>query len=145
MGSHVYSEATELLITADCGGSNGNRARLWKVSLQRLADELGLRISVCHFPPGTSKWNKIEHRMFSHISMNWRGKPLTSHEIIINLIANTTTQKGLKIQAEIDTGLYRKGIKVTNREIANVNVKKAGFHGEWNYTIMPSKLTTCMS
>jgi len=145
MGSHVYSEATELLITADCGGSNGNRARLWKVSLQRLADELGLRISVCHFPPGTSKWNKIEHRMFSHISMNWRGKPLTSHEIIINLIANTTTQKGLKIQAEIDTGLYRKGIKVTNRELAKVNVKKADFHGEWNYTIMPSKLTTCMS
>jgi len=145
MGSHVYSEATELLITADCGGSNGNRARLWKVSLQRLADELGLRVSVCHFPPGTSKWNKIEHRMFSHISMNWRGKPLTSHEIIINLIANTTTQKGLKIQAEIDTGLYRKGIKVTNRELAKVNVKKADFHGEWNYTIMPSKLTTCMS
>ena len=145
MGSHIYSEATELLITADCGGSNGSRVRLWKVSLQRLADELGLCISVCHFPPGTSKWNKIEHRMFSHISMNWRGKPLTNHEIIINLIANTTTQKGLKIQAELDTGLYPNGIKVTDRDLAKVRLKKADFHGEWNYTIMPVKFAKCVS
>jgi len=110
MGQQTYPEAKQLLITADGGGSNGYRIRLWKLELQRFADDHGLEICVCHFPPGTSKWNKIEHRMFSHISMNWRGKPLTSHEIIVNLIANTTTQKGLKIQAEIYANNYPKGI-----------------------------------
>lgn len=137
MGSEFYPQATELLITADCGGSNGYRVRLWKVALQDLADKIGLRISVCHFPPGTSKWNKIEHRMFSHISMNWRGKPLTSHEVIVNLISGTTTRQGLKIKAELDTCSYKKGIKVTDVELEKVNLKKADFHGEWNYTIMP--------
>jgi len=127
-----------LLITADGGGSNGNRSRLW--ALQRLADEIGVRISVCHLPPGTSKWNKIEHRMFSHITMNWmnwRGQPLTSHEVIVNLIANTTTQRGLTIQAELDTGIYPTGIKVTDQQLKNVRLQQATFHGEWNYTIMP--------
>jgi DNA-binding phage protein len=137
MGARAYAEATELLITADGGGSNGRRCRLWKVALQRLADDIGLRISVCHFPPGTSKWNKIEHRMFSHISMNWRGRPLTSHEVIVNLIANTTTEKGLRIQAELDTGRYPTGMKVTDQELKKVAVEPAAFHGEWNYTIMP--------
>lgn len=139
MGHQFYPQAKELLITADCGGSNGYRVRLWKVALQRLADELGLCISVCHFPPGTSKWNKIEHRMFSHISMNWRGKPLISHEVIVNLISNTTTTKGLRIQAEIDTGKYPKGIKVSGEELKRVKIEKAGFHGEWNYKIIPQK------
>jgi hypothetical protein len=140
MGAPMYSGATELLITADGGGSNSSRSRLWKVALQRLADELGLRISVCHFPPGTSKWNKIEHRMFSHISMNWRGKPLTSHEVIVNLIANTTTQTGLTIHAALDTHQYPTGIKVTDQELETVRVRKADFHGEWNYTILPVSL-----
>jgi len=137
MGSCRYQDATALLITADGGGSNGSRSRLWKVALQRLADATGLRISVCHFPPGTSKWNKIEHRMFSHISMNWRGQPLTSHEVIVNLIANTTTDKGLKIQAALDTGCYPTGIKVTDQELQEVALEPAVFHGEWNYTITP--------
>ena len=136
MGAPMYGGATALLITADGGGSNGSRNRLWKVARQRLADELGLRISVCHFPPGTSKWNKIEHRMFSHISMNWRGKPLTSHEVIVNLIANTTTQTGLTIHAELDTHQYPTGIKVTDQELETVRLQKADFHGEWNYTIL---------
>lgn len=137
MGREFYPQAAELLITADCGGSNGYRVRLWKVALQDLADKIGLLISVCHFPPGTSKWNKIEHRMFSHISMNWRGKPLTSHEVIVNSISGTTTRQGLKIQAELDTCSYKKGIKVTDVELEKVNLKRAVFHGEWNYTIMP--------
>ncbi len=137
MGLLVYPKATELLITADGGGSNGSRSRLWKVVLQRLADELGLRISVCHFPPGTSKWNKIEHRMFSHIAINWRGQPLTSHEVIVNLIGNTTTQQGLRIRAELDTNRYPTGIVVTDQELAGVNLQKAEFQGEWNYTIIP--------
>ena len=140
MGAPMYGGATALLITADGGGSNGSRTRLWKVARQRLADELGLRISVCHFPPGTSKWNKIEHRMFSHISMNWRGKPLTSHEVIVNLIANTTTQTGLTIHAELDTHQYPTGIKVTDQELETVRLQKADFHGEWNYTILPTSL-----
>ena len=140
MGAPMYGGATALLITADGGGSNGSRNRLWKVARQRLADELGLRISVCHFPPGTSKWNKIEHRMFSHISMNWRGKPLTSHEVIVNLIANTTTQPGLTIHAELDTHQYPTGIKVTDQELETVRLQKADFHGEWNYTILPTSL-----
>ena len=137
MGRLRYPSATELLVTADGGGSNGSRVRLWKVALQRLADETGLRITVCHFPPGTSKWNKIEHRMFSHISMNWRGKPLISHEVIVNLIAGTTTQTGLKIEAALDTNVYPTGLRVTDEEFGKLNIQKAGFHGEWNYTILP--------
>jgi len=137
MGQERYPKATELLITADGGGSNGSRVRLWKVALQQFADQTGLRISVCHFPPGTSKWNKIEHRMFSHISLNWRGKPLISHEIIVNLIAGTTTRTGLKIEAELDTNIYPKGIEVTDKELKNIRIKKAAFHGEWNYMILP--------
>ena len=135
MGRARYPEATELLITADGGGSNGYRVRLWKVALQRLANETGLRIFVCHLPPGTSKWNKIEHRMFSYISMNWRGQPLISHEVIVNLIGSTTTKNGLTISAELDTNLYPKGIRVSDDELEMVNLIKAPFHGEWNYTI----------
>ena len=137
MGSQRYPSAPALLITADGGGSNGSRNRLWKVALQQLANDIGLRIAVCHFPPGTSKWNKIEHRMFSHISMNWRGRPLISHEVIVNLIANTTTQQGLTIKAALDTGRYPIGIKVTDQEFEKVKLKPSKFHGEWNYTIMP--------
>jgi len=137
MGRSQYPAAAELLVTADGGGSNGTRVRLWKVALQRLADQTGLRISVCHFPPGTSKWNKIEHRMFSYISLNWRGKPLISHEVIVNLIAGTITRTGLKIQAELDTNVYPKGIQVTDKELEKVQIQKADFHGEWNYTILP--------
>ena len=137
MGSQRYPSAPALLITADGGGSNGSRNRLWKVALQQLANDIGLRMAVCHFPPGTSKWNKIEHRMFSHISMNWRGRPLISHEVIVNLIANTTTQQGLTIKAALDTGRYPIGIKVTDQEFEQVKLKQAKFHGEWNYTIMP--------
>lgn len=139
MGANLYRGAPALLITADGGGSNGSRNRLWKVALQQLANDLGMRIMVCHFPPGTSKWNKIEHRMFSHISMNWRGRPLISHEVIVNLIANTTTQQGLTIKAALDTGRYPTGLKVTERELDQGHLKKAKFHGEWNYTIMPTK------
>lgn len=137
MGQCRYPKATEVLVTADGGGSNGSRVRLWKVALQRLADTTGLQITVCHFPPGTSKWNKIEHRMFSHISMNWRGKPLISHEVIINLIASTTTQTGLEIEVEMDHNVYSKGLRVTDEELGKVNIHKAAFHGEWNYTIQP--------
>jgi hypothetical protein len=137
MGSAVYPRARRLLITADAGGSNGYRTRLWKVELQGLADALGLRITVCHFPPGTSKWNKIEHRMFCYITKNWRGKPLRSRGIIVNLIGNTTTKAGLQIQAELDTNTYRTGIKVSAEELAAVRLEKASFHGEWNYTIAP--------
>jgi transposase len=139
MGRPRYRTAHELLITADGGGSNGSRSRLWKVALQELATDLGLQIQVCHFPPGTSKWNKIEHRMFSHITQNWRGRPLVSHEVIINLIANTATQQGLIIQAELDTGIYPTGIKVSDQELALVNLVPENFHGEWNYTITPRR------
>jgi hypothetical protein len=139
MGFHAYPGASELLITADSGGSNGSRLRLWKVSLQKLADETGLRVSVCHFPPGTSKWNKIEHRMFCHITKNWRGRPLESLGVIVNLIANTTTQKGLRIKAAIDTGSYPKGIKVSDEELGQVCMEREAFHGDWNYTINPRK------
>lgn len=137
MGAPRYGNATELLITADVGGSDGSGNRLWKLALQGLANETGLCISVCHFPPGTSKWNKIEHRVFSHISMNWRGKPLTSHEVIVNLIANTTTKTGLMIHAELDSHQYPTGIKVSDQQLENVRLHKADFHGEWNYTILP--------
>ena len=138
MGVKHHAQARELLITADGGGSNGSRSRLWKVALQELANGLGLPVQVCHFPPGTSKWNKIEHRMFCHITQNWRGRPLVSHEVIINLIAATTTQKGLRIQAGLDKHLYPTGIKVSDEELAAVNLKAAGFHGDWNYRIMPA-------
>jgi Rhodopirellula transposase DDE domain len=139
MGAAMYRGAPALLITADGGGSNGSRNRLWKVALQQLANDLGMRMTVCHFPPGTSKWNKIEHRMCSYISMNWRGRPLISHEVIVNLIANTTTQQGLTIKAALDTGRYPTGIRVTDHELDQVHLKKAKFQGEWNYTILPTK------
>jgi Rhodopirellula transposase DDE domain len=137
MGQANYPRAERLLITADGGGSNGSRVRFWKVELQRLADETGLEIAVCHFPPGTSKWNKIEHRLFSFISQNWRGKPLVSHEAIVNLIAATTTKMGLKVTCELDRGVYPSGIKVSKKEIEAINRQRDEFHGEWNYTISP--------
>jgi transposase len=139
MGSKVYPKAKELLVTADGGGSNGSRLRLWKVAVQELADAIGMRIKVCHFPPGTSKWNKIEHRMFCHITENWRGKPLRSLGVIVNLIGNTRTEAGLKIEAELDNSPYGIGIKVSDEQLAAVRIKKDDFHGEWNYTISPKK------
>jgi transposase-like protein len=139
MGQRTYPQATELLITADGGGSNSSRSRLWKVCLQRWADALGLRISVCHLPPGTSKWNKIEHRLFCHITRNWRGRPSISRAVIVNLIGNTKTDTGLTIQAELDEKEYPIGIKVTDEELSEVRIKKNEFHGEWNYTILPSQ------
>ena len=139
MGKELYPDARELSITADGGGSNGSRVRLWKLELQNLANELGIPIRVSHFPPGTSKWNKIEHRLFSYISMNWRGKPLVSHETIVNLIAATTTRKGLKVRAELDSGLYPTGIKVTDEELETIQILREDFHGEWNYSIVPIK------
>jgi hypothetical protein len=138
MGRRSYPKATALLITADGGGSNGSRSRLWKVCLQRLADDLGVKISVCHFPPGTSKWNKIEHRMFCHITRNWRGRPLVSRAVVVNLIGATRTEAGLEIQAELDEQDYPTGVKVTDEELAKVCIKKNTFHGEWNYTIEPN-------
>ena len=137
MGSVVYPQATELLITADGGGSNGSRVKLWKTELQKLSNETGLDICVCHFPPGTSKWNKIEHRLFSHISQNWRGRPLTSTETVINLIATTKTKSGLTVKSSLDTGLYEKGIKVSDQAIEALNMNRHEFHGEWNYSISP--------
>jgi Rhodopirellula transposase DDE domain len=139
MGKPVYLKAKELLIMADSGGSNGVHSRLWKVSVQKLADELGLSVTVCHFPPGTSKWNKIEHRMFCYITQNWRGRPLVSQAVIVNLIGGTKTESGLRIEAELDPSPYKKRIKVTDEELASVNIHKDSFHGEWNYTIRPSK------
>jgi len=138
MGAVAYPKACRLLITADAGGSNGHRSRLWKVALQGLADDLGLRISVCHFPPGTSKWNKIEHRMFSYITKNWRGRPLVSRGVIVNLIGHVRTRSGLRIKAELDTRSYPKGLKVSDEELAKVRLEKADFHGDWNYTILPA-------
>jgi transposase len=137
MGCKVYPDAKKLMITADCGGSNGYRVRLWKVELQKLADETGLEISVCHFPPGTSKWNKIEHRLFSYITLNWRGKPLTSYEVIVNLIAATTTSKGLKVKCVLDKSAYPKGIKIMKEEIEELGIIHDEFHGEWNYIFKP--------
>ena len=137
MGRLRYPRARRMLITADGGGSNGSRVRLWKVALQRLVNEIGIPVSVCHFPPGTSKWNKIEHRMFCHISQNWRGRPLISREVIIALIGSTTTKQGLKIKAVLDERPYEAGIKVSKAELAQVKLEPADFHGEWNYTIRP--------
>jgi hypothetical protein len=137
LGAARYSHAEVLTITADCGGSNGNRTKLWKVELQKLADEIGRAIQVLHFPPGTSKWNRIEHRLFSFITINWRGKPLYSLQTIINLIASTTTKTGLKVHAELDDGTYPAKIKVTGAELAAVNLQRHDFHPEWNYTISP--------
>lgn len=137
MGHRVYPHAERLLITADGGGSNGTRCRLWKVELQGLADETGLRISVCHFPPGTSKWNKIEHRMFCHITENWRGRPLVSREVVVNLIGHTTTKTGLAIKSELDEGSYPTGRKVSDEQMEELSIKRDKFHGEWNYSILP--------
>ena len=142
MGQAVYPQATRLLITADSGGSNGSRVRLWKVELQKLADQTGLRIAVSHLPPGTSKWNKIEHRLFSFISQNWRGKPLISHEVIVNLIAGTRTEAGLTVHSELDTASYPAGVKVSNREVAAIDLRRDKFHGDWNYTLCPRRSVT---
>jgi transposase len=135
LGAERYPHATRLQITADCGGSNGNRTKLWKVELQKLADEIGLELAVCHFPPGTSKWNRIEHRLFSFITMNWRGKPLTSLETIINLIGATTTRSGLEVYARLDEGTYPDKIRVTDADLEAVNIHGDDFHPEWNYAI----------
>jgi len=137
MGQQSYPQATELLITADSGGSNGSRVRLWKVELQRFADETGLELRVCHLPPGTSKWNKIEHRLFSFISQNWRGKPLVSNQVIVDLISATTTKAGLRVRAQIDSNLYPSGLKVSDKEVAALHIERDAFHGEWNYKILP--------
>ena len=138
MGGPAYPEATSLLITADAGGSNGTRLRLWKWELQRFANRTGLAISVCHFPPGTSKWNKIEHRLFSHIAMNWRGKPLVSLAAIVSLVAETRTTTGLRVRSEIDHGRYPAGLGVTDEQMARIAVRPHRFHGDWNYTIRPN-------
>jgi hypothetical protein len=137
MGRARYPKAKELMITADCGGSNGNRNRLWKVELQKLADELKMILHVRHFPPGTSKWNKIEHRLFSFISQNWRGKPLLTRAIVVNLIAHTKTTTGLRVQAVLDEHQYQTGIKVSDAEMASLNLTGESFHPEWNYRIVP--------
>jgi hypothetical protein len=137
LGRDLYPQAQQLLVTADGGGSNGSRVRLWKVELQKLADETGLTIRVCHFPPGTSKWNKIEHRMFCHISQNWRGRPLTSRAAVVELIRHTTTTRGLEIRAELEEGVYPTGVKVSEEELQAVLLERDAFHGEWNYKIKP--------
>ena len=140
-GRHTYPDAHQLLITADSGGANGNRRRTWKTELAALATETGLAISVCHLPPGTSKWNKIEHRLFSQITMNWRGRPLTSHETILELIGATTTDTGLTVTATLDTGSYPTGIKISDREMAALRITRDEFHGDWNYTLCPTRDT----
>ncbi len=139
MGRPAYAKASHLLITADSGGSNGSRTRLWKVELQKMSNQTGLTITVCHFPPGTSKWNKIEHRMFSFITTNWRGKPLTDRATIVSLIGSTTTKEGLTIRCELDVNAYPKGIKISDDQMEKVRLKKHTFHGDWNYTICPNK------
>jgi DDE family transposase len=138
MGRPSHRKAKRLLITADAGGSNGPKVRLWRVELQKLANEIRLPISVCHFPPGTSKWNKIEHRLFSFISQNWRGKPLTTHQVIVKLIAATKTAAGLKVRAQLDTHRYPKAVKVSSTQMAALSLKPSRFHGEWNYTFSPT-------
>jgi hypothetical protein len=138
MGQAAYPHATSLLITADGGGSNASRSRLWKLELQRLANQTGLELRICHLPPGTSKWNKIEHRLFSYITQNWRGKPLVSYEVIVQLIAATTTNRGLEVRCELDDATYATGRKVSDEELAAVNLQRDAFHGEWNYRILPT-------
>ena len=139
MGRERYPESDRLMITADGGGSNGSRVRLWKVELQKFVDETGLTVKVCHYPPGTSKWNKIEHRLFCHITQNWRGRPLTSRSAVVELIAATTTKKGLTVRCELDANAYEKGIKVSDAEMAALNIEGDAFHPEWNYTLRPSR------
>ena len=139
MGAAAYAGSRRMLVTADAGGSNATRSRLWKAELQRFADETGLKVSVCHFPPGTSKWNKIEHRMFSRIAQNWRGRPLVSREAVVQSIANTTTRQGLTIRAELDESEYPTGIKVTDEQMAALSLSRDKFHGDWNYTISPRR------
>jgi hypothetical protein len=141
MGSKAYAEAHELLITADSGGSNGYRSRVWKVELQRFADDTGITISVCHFPPGTSKWNKIEHRLFCHITENWRGRPLVDHETIVQLIGSTRTAAGLRVKAKLDKRQYPTGVEVSDAAMQEVRLTRADFHGEWNYTVVPNPLS----
>jgi Rhodopirellula transposase DDE domain len=142
MGKKAYPDATELLITADGGGSNGYRSRLWKLELQRFADRTGLTIGVSHFPPGTSKWNKIEHRLFCHITENWRGRPLIDHETIVHLIGSVRTTKGLFVKAKLDTRTYETGIIVRDAEMDDLNIVYEAFHGDWNYTIRPNRPAT---
>jgi len=142
MGCPHYPRARRLLITADCGGSNGYRVRLWPLQLQKLADEVNLVIQVCHLPPGTSKWNKIEHRMFCHITNNWRGRPLVSREVVVNLIGNTTTDSGLRIRSQLDENSYQAGIKVSDEELAEMAIERDEFHGEWNYRLRPREQPT---
>lgn len=146
MGRERYPTATRIMITADGGGSNGRRNRLWKTSLQKFANETGLEVHISHFPPGTSKWNKIEHRMFAYISKNWRGRPLETYEVVVNLIANTTTTKGLTIRCQLDKREYEKGVKVSDEEMARLNLNQKEWHGEWNYVISPQHhLDVCKS
>jgi len=145
IGKAAYPDARRLLITADSGGSNGSRLRLWKRELARLATELDLEINVSHLPPGTSKWNQIEHRLFAQISMNWRGRPLTSHEVIIETISATTTKTGLTVRAELDTGTYEKGITISDKQMKELerhSIRRDTFHGEWNYALLPAPHTT---
>jgi len=137
IGKHAYPDAEKLLVCADGGGSNGHRLRAWKTELAALAAETGLTITVCHLPPGTSKWNKIEHRLFSHTSMNWRGRPLTSHQVIVDLIGATTTRTGLKVHAELDNATYPTGIKISDAQLAALPLTRNDFHGDWNYTLRP--------
>ena len=141
MGKKLYPNSQQIMITADCGGSNSYRSRLWKLKLQELATEVGKTIYVCHFPPGTSKWNKIEHRLFSHITQNWRGRPLTSLQVVVNLIRNTKTKTGLEVQARLDQNLYPTGIKVTDQQLSEIAIERNSFHGEWNYIIKPQAIT----
>ena len=137
MGQPLHPDARRLLVTADAGGSNGYRLRLWKLELQKLADETGLQIGVCHFPPGTSKWNKVEHRLFSAISQDWRGRPLVSHEVIVELIGATTTRTGLRVRSALDTSDYPSGVRVSDAEMQTLYLERDTFHGEWNYTLLP--------
>jgi hypothetical protein len=141
LGRPRYPTATRLLITADCGGSNGVRVRLWKRELQGFADETGLSVTVAHLPPGTSKWNRIEHRLFAFITQNWRGKPLLTHQVIVQLIASTTTRTGLTVRCRLDRSAYAKGVRVSDAEMATLNLRPAAFHGDWNYTIRPRQPT----
>jgi hypothetical protein len=141
MGAALYPGAARLLICADGGGSNGYRSRLWKVELQPLATKTGLEITACHLPPGTSKWNKIEHRLFSHITMNWRGRPLISHDVVVNLIGATKTRSGLRVKVRLDKGKYPTGVEISDDLMKTLNLKPHTFHGEWNYTIAPSTVS----